>query len=72
MVNVMINDLNIALYYIHYFCVVKGQVLADFLATHKLPTKSPLNDNFLDDQVMKLESTNTHQWNLYFVGVFSS
>ena len=45
--------------------VVKGQVIADFLAAYPCPDNDELPDDLLDDSVMFVE---TKPWQLYFDG----
>ncbi|XP_020591495.1 uncharacterized protein LOC110032263 [Phalaenopsis equestris] len=50
---------------------VKGQILADFLAAHPVPTSSPLNDDLSNEQIMDVENSKTRRWELYFDGAYS-
>ncbi|KAL0457878.1 UNVERIFIED_CONTAM: hypothetical protein Slati_0415000, partial [Sesamum latifolium] len=44
---------------------VKGQVLADFLADHPMPTEWELSDDLPDEDVLLVEIT--PHWKMYFV-----
>ncbi|KAI0494874.1 hypothetical protein KFK09_025020 [Dendrobium nobile] len=50
---------------------VKGQALADFLASHPIPADSPLNDDLPDELVMSVEEQESPTWEFYFDGASS-
>ncbi|XP_020704959.1 uncharacterized protein LOC110115892 [Dendrobium catenatum] len=50
---------------------VKGQALADFLASHPIPADSPINDNLPDELVMNVEEQESPTWKFYFDGASS-
>ncbi|XP_020705355.1 uncharacterized protein LOC110116200 [Dendrobium catenatum] len=50
---------------------VKGQTLADFLASHQIPADSPLNDDLSDELVMSVEEQESPTWEFYFDGASS-
>ena len=50
---------------------IKGQVIADHLASHPLPSYAPVRTDFPDEDVLFATEDEHEEWSMYFDGAFN-